>query len=170
MASSSTKITAYIGSVINPQIDSKLEQIGFCRGLIVFAIPEYGILFRCRADGEPINLEFGALFSLLRFLETSLASLNAKEVLICSSSAELVASFGNTGRHLSKGSEREIMLREYTRKLRISVQYVDRLKNRCFLSPVDYPSMPGGQEPPIKPDWKELRKNEIKPIQKGIKL
>ncbi len=170
MASRNDKITAYIGAIINPQIDPHLEQIGFCHGVIVFAVPEFGILFRCRANGDRIDLEFGAFFSLLRFMATSLKAVDVREVTVRSSNPEFVASFGPQGNHLSKGTEREAMLREYTKKLNIYVQYVEPLRNRSFLSPVDYPSIPEGTEPVLKPNWRDARKSEIKPIQKGIKL
>ena len=170
MVKKNRPVICYISSVINSNIDSALEQNGFSHGLIIFAIPDYGILFRCRAEGDRIALEFGAFFSLLRFLKTYLEKEKIGSVVIRSSYPEFVFSFAGHGRHLAKGSERELLLREYTKGMSVSVEYSVPFKNRCLLSPADYPSVPVAQRPVLKPDWNDRKKNSIKPFQRGIKL
>ncbi len=163
-------VTCYVASVINTNIDLVLEQNGFSHGLIIFALPDFGILFRCRAEGNQIALEFGAFFSLLRFLKTYLAKEKIDSVVVRSSNPEFVFSFTGQGRHLARGSERELLLREYTKGVAVSVEYVEPRKNRCLQSPADYPSVPIAQLPVLKPDWNDRKKNSIKPFQRGIKL
>ncbi len=170
MTGNQRPVVCHIASIINSSLDRQLEKFGFCHGLIVFAIPEYGILFRCRAEGDPIRLEFGAFFSCLRFIKTTLADAKIKNVDICSSNPEFVASFAAGSKYLSEGSERESMLREYAREMQISIQFLSRLHNRCLASPADYPSTPVGQQPILTPGRAKQQVVEIKPFQKGIKL
>ncbi len=170
MASERAPVTCFIAGIVNREIDPTLQEFGFTHGIIIFAIPEFGILFRCRAEGDPVSLEFGAFFALLRFIRTTLNQTPMDRVQICSSNPELVTSFNGQGRYLAEGTAWAKMLAEYTKSIQIDVRYVEPIKNRCLLSPADYPSTPAGAKPVLKPDLKPPTRLEIKPIQKGIKL
>jgi hypothetical protein len=163
-------IRCYIGSVLNSEIDPYLEKEGFCHGLVIFSVPDLGIMFRCRAEGELIDLEFGAFFSLLKFLRTYLVKDAAKKLVICSSNPEFVLSFRPNSKHLSKGSTREQLLRDYTGEFELQVRYVEKVQNRCLYSPVGYPTLPEGRESSLKPNVKTDKRAEFRPFQRGIRL
>ncbi|MDH4156393.1 MAG: hypothetical protein OEW00_03845 [candidate division Zixibacteria bacterium] len=155
---------------MNPRIDAFLDKNGFSRGLIVFAIPSHGILFRCRAAGELLDLEFGALFSLLEFITSSLADEKIAAVHVVSSNPEFVFAFTGSSRHLSEGSERRKLLTEYGRRHRLSVGYVEPINNKAFMPPSDYPSVPENRAVNLKLDDKNLDRQTFKPFQKGVEF
>ena len=163
-------LKCYIAAFLNPRIDPFLDKNGFCRGLIVFAIPSHGILFRCRAAGGLLDLEFGAFFSLLEFITSSLAGERITAVHVVSSNPEFVFAFTGNSRHLPEGSERKKLLAEYGRRHRLSVGYVEPVNNRAFMTPSDYPSLPKDKAINLKLDDKNLDEQTFKPFQRGVEL
>ncbi len=170
MDKSTVSLHCYIAATNCTHLDPFLEREGFCHGLVMFAAPEIGLMFRCRAEGTPIDLEFGAFFSLLKFLKTYLVKDTAQELHVYSSNPEFAMSFLPNGRHLAKGTTREVLLREYLRDWRIHVAYVEPHNNRCLASPVEYPSLPEGFKTVLKPNVKSDKRSEFRPFQRGIRL
>ena len=160
----------YIASVVNEKIDPFLEQNGFCHGLIIFAVPELGLLFRCRAEGTSIDLEFGAFFSLLRFLKTYLIGDRINRLQVLSSNPEFVFSFTPKSKHLAEGSTRRKLLKEFGSHLDLQVGLVESQKNRCLAAPGEFPSMPENAPPILKPTVKHDSRIECMPFQRGIQL
>ena len=170
MKSGKEPIVCHISSYRNRDIDPVLERNGFCHGMVTFAIPSLGILFRCRADGARLDLEFGGFFSLLKFIKTSLKDEKISNIRVLSSDAEFVFAFTGNSHHLVKGSERDRLLREYAKGLKISVGYVEPHRNQTLISPDDYPSIPTDRQASLKPDPEDARKAQFKPFQRGIQL
>ena len=168
--SQTNPIECHIGSAQRPITDPFLAGQGLAGGMIFFGIPAFGVQFKCRAEGDPIALEFGAFFSLLKTVTDSLKDQDIKAVRVYSSNPEFVFSFTGKGRHLVKGSEREAMVRDYTKSLQISIGYIPRQKNRALLSPADYPAVPRGRVMKMKPNMADMLRGKIKPFQRGIKL
>lgn len=120
-------------------------------GIICFAIPELGILFRRVQNENRIALEYTALFSLLRFLETSLKEVEVKEVRIHSSLPELVLGLAR----VADGGVPEPylpLLKEYLAKYIIEAAYIPRNRNRAATTITDFPSIPKDSAPAISPD------------------
>lgn len=163
-------LKCYIAAFQNPTIDSYLENNGFARGLMSFAVPTYGILFRCRTEGRVIDLEFAALFALLKFLKTKLEAEKIKNVQILSSNPELVFSFTGNTPHLKSGTPRRVVLDEFTKDFQIAIGYIKPSENKALVSPADYPSMPANRKISLRVDTADHKKAEFKPFQKGIKL
>lgn len=151
-------------------IDPILEARGVVGGLVVFSIPELGILFRCRAEGEQIDLEFGALFALLKFIKTKLSDHKIKQLHIFSSNPEFVFSFTGNSRHLKPDSDRMKMLAEFNREFQMAVSFIDAIQNQAMVSPADYPSMPESRSFKLTPDKPESSKPRFEPLRRGIKL
>ena len=160
----------YIAAQQVGRADPYLEEQGFCSKLLAFAIPSLGVLFRCRTYGEPIELEFGAFFSLLRFIDTRLRDADIKDIVVYSSNPEFVFSFSGNGGHVLPGSARDKLIREHSRRMNIAVRYIIPQKNWTMISPADFPSMPLNRQSSLKPTHDEQSKTEIKPIQKGLRL
>ncbi len=170
MSMPETPLKCYIAGFVNNSIDSELDHRGFCRGLVVFAIPAYGVLFRCRAEGDMIDLEFGAFFSLLKFLQTKLKDEKIKNVQIASSNPEFIFAFTGKSRHLKPKSERMRLVKEYNRSLQLSVAFVKPIENKAFLSPADYPCWPDSKPISFRPITAKPAETRFEPFQRGIKL
>ena len=162
-----TPTKCYITSYENPTLDPFLMANGFGKGIIMFAVPSQGILFRCRVTGTGINLEFAALFALLRFLESSVGDRRPASIRVFSSNPEFIFSFSGKGRHLSPGSSREKQLRKFSELMKIAVGYVELADNYCLTSTADYPSLPDNARPYITPE-RSSKETDFGPFQKGL--
>ncbi len=170
MKSESPRTECYIGSFCRPLQEAWLEDRGFGHGMIMFAIPSQGILFKCRAEGRPIDLEFGAFFSLLRFIKTSLSKEKIKAVRVLSSNPEFVFAILNAGKPLKANPQRLKIYRKYLASFDIEVAYVPSRRNKTGVSPIDYPSVPRDATPPLTSPKRGRGRIRLRPIQKGVHL
>lgn len=166
----STPVECHISSFILPHLEPYLEANGFARGMILFSIPDYGVLFKCRAQGNTVDLEFGAFFSLMRFIKKSLEKEKIKAVHVHSSNPHFVFALANSTREVSKNTERKKMLAKNMKDFLITVSYTPPANNKTLIPPAEYPSTPEGQTPPLQPEGHRGKKSEFRPIQKGIRL
>ncbi|UCE25841.1 MAG: hypothetical protein JSU74_07305 [Candidatus Zixiibacteriota bacterium] len=160
----------YIAAFANRRLDPFLESNGFSRGMVCFAIPAFGIMFRCRTEGNMIDLEFSALFSLLEFVKSKLKAEKVGAVQIYSSNPQLVFSFAENSPQMKKGTARRTLLNQYAKAFQIAVGYVKPSENRALVSPAEYPSLPSDRTIDLDYDTVDLKKIEFKPYQKGIKI
>ncbi|MEW6413467.1 MAG: hypothetical protein AB1483_13510 [Candidatus Zixiibacteriota bacterium] len=170
MTEKKPQLKCYLAAFNSPRLDPFLESNGFSKGMICFSIPAYGILFRCRTEGELLDLEFGALFSLLEFVKTKLSDEKIGSVQILSSNPQLVFAFTENSTLMKPGSVRRKIVEEYAKKFKIAIGYVAPADNRALVSPAEYPSLPVDQNVKLSFDAEELRKIEFKPFQKGVKV
>ena len=170
MSDTPRALECYIGTLSRPLQESYLEINGFSREMIMFAIPAYGVLFRCRAGGDLLDLEFGAFFSLLRFIKTSLASERIKRIRVNSSDPQFVFALALQGPLISARAGRQKMLEGYLSIFDIGVRLVPRRSNQVYLSPADMPSTPKEQTPPLKPRRDSRSRGRFRPIQKGLAI
>ncbi len=170
MKISTGPVDCYIGAFKSPLQENYLDSRGFSRGMILFAIPSYGVLFRCRADGDLLDLEFGAFFALLRFIKTSLSKEQIKNVRVMSSNPEFVFAMVNRGPALENRPKREEMLRKYSNHFEIQAALIPAHKNQAGLSPSDFCSIPEHLPSPIKASPGSQSKIRFRPIQKGLSL
>ena len=170
MATDDIVTTAHISAMERPIIDDYLSREGFGRGVIQFAVPDYGIVFKCLAEGTSVDLEFGAFFALLKFVETSLATEKIGHLHILSSSPEFVFAFTGQSGHLIQGSSRYQLLKQHAKKLRFDVAYIEPCQNQTRVSLVDFPSVPQGRSVTVRSKLTTTRVVGFKPIQKGIKV
>ncbi len=163
-------VKCYTAAFRNRRIDPYLEDKGFTHGMITFSVPAFGVLSRCRARGTMIDLEFGALFALLNFLKSHLREAKLKAIKILSSNPEFVFSFSGNTRHLEPGGKRAALLVEFSRHFRLSIAFVETLKNKALFSPADYPSLPDPNELNLKPDPEDHKETSFLPFQTGLEL
>lgn len=163
-------VKCYVAALRNQKIDSILECHGFAKGVISFAIPDYGILFRCRTEGSLIDLEFVALFALLEFLKTRLKDEKLNNILILSSNPEFIFSFAGNSGHLEPGTARRRLLDEFASMAKLAVRYIKGVENKALVSPADCPSMPIDQNISLKPSTGDSEKSEFKPFQRGVEF
>jgi len=117
--------------------------------MVAFAIPAYGVLFKCRARGEQRDLELGALLALLRFIDTSLKGEKITKVRVLASDPQLVFGLAHDRKNLTTKIGRQKKLERYFRRIDVIGAYVSRAVNRALCSPADLPSLPEGQKSPI---------------------
>lgn len=163
-------LRCYVAAFHNTRLDPFLESRGFSKGMICFAIPAYGILFRCRSTGPVVDLEFSAIFSLLEFIKTKMHDERIKSIRIYSSNPELVFAFTENSPHIQDGSPRRLLLNGYAKSMKIGVSYVKPAANRALVSPAEYPSLPLGKRVALQFDSKDLNRVDFKPFQKGVKV
>ncbi len=163
-------LTVFISSYQIPRLDPFLEKNEFCNGMILFSVPEFGILFRCRAEGELIDMEFAAFFALLKFITTDLKSEKIRDIIVCSSNPEFVFSFTGNSPNLKGNSSRMQLVKDYQKKMNIKIGYIESLKNKSLISAADYPSMPKEYNIILSKEKSRFNESSFKPFQKGIRL
>ncbi len=169
MKKTSSTLTGYIASYRIPSIDPYLEKLGFCKGMILFSIPELGILFRCRVDGKLIDLEFAAFFALLKFIQTKLAGQKIKALRVLSSNPEFLFAFTKSGSPAMMNPERKRLLAEYQKKLQIEIAYIKDRSNEALVSVANCPPLPASHQLKL-PHNPDSDKPQFKPFQTGLKL
>ena len=159
----------YIASYQIPNLDPYLKQNGFFSGMILFAIPDFGIQFRCRADGQHIDLEFAAFFSLLDFAQNDLSAEKIKSILVYSSHPEFIFAFTGDSKHMPARSARFKKVQEYYKKIKTAISYIRPTQNRALMPAADYPTVPDSAGI-LLPKASELNKSSFGPWRKGLRL
>jgi hypothetical protein len=134
------------------------------RGVISFAVPEYGILFRCGIDGGMADLNVIALLTFLRFAEHNREIFIKRELHIYSDFPLLVYLM-NEGSLREKGLE--VVRRQaqkYARGFVYKVKWISRTDNRAAGSVNEIPVMPTDSKIKIKSF------TELKPGEKSLGL
>jgi len=138
--------------------------------MVGFAIPDYGILFRCRVKGEKLDLEFGSFFALLGFIKTRLNDLKIKAVQVMSSNPHFVFSFSGNKEIINNNKERRKLLESYSKKYSIAIAYIKPIDNMAMFSPSEYASLPVHYKIAFKPDMSESKKIKIMPFNPGLSI
>lgn len=119
------------------QLDAVTRQ-----GIISFAVPEYGVLFRCGASGARSDLEVIAFLSFLRFVDLNKDEFKKRQMLIYSDFPVLVYLM-NKGAVAGKGTDAVIRQAEkYTKGISYQVKWIDEKGNRAAGSINDIPRLP----------------------------
>jgi hypothetical protein len=165
-------VACYVAAIAHPLIDSRLASQGVSQGLVLFGIPSAGILFRCRAEGTILDLEFGAILSALRFITHDLKQETIGAVRILSSQPKLVfALYGRDFKSMQMdGDGAFALLAEYAHKIALTIEFVPPQRNLALVRVGDYPAMPEGRKLEVNAEWALPKLHQIKPIQTGVKL
>ena len=170
MAENKKIIKCFIASYLHPDQDPVLKEHGISNGLISFAIPNFGVVFRCLGEGDILTMEFSLFFSLLEFIQTKLKDENIKSIQVLSSNPHFVFSFSKYSEALKDGTAYRQLLDKYMKKMSIQIAYVKPQRNQALSSIVDFPSMPTNKKVELAVNKDELSKVEFKPLQKGLKF
>ncbi|MEZ5358732.1 MAG: hypothetical protein R3F48_07840 [Candidatus Zixiibacteriota bacterium] len=118
-------------------------------GTVSFAVPEYGVLFRCGAAGSKTDMEIIAFLTFLRFVEHNIEIFKPRKLHIYTDFPLLVYLM-NKGA-LIPGMDAVVREAEkYAKNVEFEVKFIDGKENRAAGSVVDIPAMPANSKVKIK--------------------
>ena len=110
-------------------------------GLICFAIPEVGVVFKNKSYGSYFELEYTSLLSLLRFIEVNQKAFeNQKISVLCSSPLLVYQMNENSGCQNELRPHRNLVL-AYKRRLNFSLSWIPEAENRAQNGMMDLPPL-----------------------------
>jgi hypothetical protein len=110
-------------------------------GLISFAIPDLGILFKARYFGSHYELEYISLLALLRFIEKNYKAFEGQKInVLCSSSLLVYQMSENSFCQKELERHRNLAL-VYKKKLKFSLSWVSESENRAQNGMMDLPPL-----------------------------
>lgn len=110
-------------------------------GLISFAIPDLGVLFKARNFGTHYELEYISLLTLLRFIELNAKAFqNQKINVLCSSPLLVYQMSENTVCQKELEPHRNLAL-AYKRKFNFSLSWVPEKENRAQHGTINLPPL-----------------------------
>ena len=111
-------------------------------GLISFAIPDIGVLFRSAWRGDVYECRYVSLLSLLNFIELN-PEVFSKQELQFFGDCPLLVQQVNGQAHTPKSLEPyRDLIRLYIRKLKFSLRWIPEQENRATSRAVDMPPNP----------------------------
>jgi len=133
---SEPKIKCFISAKTN-HWDKSVKQ----RGLVSFAIPDLGILFRTYCLGTYYELEYMSLLSLLRFIELNREAFENQKIDVYSTSSLLVYQVSQNA-FCEKELERYKNLAiAYKNTLNFSLNWIPQSENRAEKGMLDLPPL-----------------------------
>ncbi|MFH1699974.1 MAG: hypothetical protein ABIE07_05235 [Candidatus Zixiibacteriota bacterium] len=111
-------------------------------GIVSFAVPDYGILFRCMACGSRAELEIIAFLSFLKFAEHNLDIFKTRQLLIFTDFPLLVYLMNNGAVGMPGMQAVVAEAKKYSRKMEFTVKWINEKENRSADSVVNIPYMP----------------------------
>jgi hypothetical protein len=110
-------------------------------GLICFAIPEVGVVFKTKSYGSYFELEYVGLLSLLRFIDVNQKAFeNQKLSVLCSSPLLVYQMNENSGCQRELISYRNLAL-AYKRRFNFSLSWIPEGENRAQNGMTDLPPL-----------------------------
>ena len=119
-------------------------------GIVSFAIPEQGVLFRCAAEGSRSDLEIIAFLTFLRFVEHNKDIFKKRELHIYTDFPPLAYLMD---KHVVARKGMEAVLRQaqkYAREVVYKVMWVERKYNRAADPVGNIPDLPEGSDLKIR--------------------
>ena len=130
------RIKCFIAAKTNHQ-DKSIRQ----KGLVSFAIPDLGVLFRTSSLGSHYELEYMSLLSLLRFIELNRPAFENQKIDIYSTNSLLVYQVSQNA-FCEKELERHKNLAvAYKNTLNFSLSWIPQSENRAEKGMLDLPPL-----------------------------
>jgi hypothetical protein len=130
------KITCFIAAKSNHQ-DKSIKQ----RGLVSFAIPDFGILFRTFCFGSHYELEYMSLLSLLRFIELNRSAFEKQKINIYSTNSLLVYQVNQNAFCEKELEKHKNLAVAYKNTLNFSLSWIPQSENRAENGMLDLPPL-----------------------------
>ena len=110
-------------------------------GLISFAIPDLGVLFKTRDFGSHYQLEYKSLLALLRFIDANEKVFRNQKLNILASSPLLIYQMNENSLCQKEVEQDRNLALAYKRKLKFSVSWVPEGENRASGGMMDLPPL-----------------------------
>lgn len=110
-------------------------------GLISFAIPDLGILFKARYFGSHYELEYISLLALLRFIEKNYKAFEGQKIDVLCSSSLLVYQMSESSLCQKELERHRNLALAYKKKLKFSLSWVPESENRAQNGMMDLPPL-----------------------------
>lgn len=130
------RLKCYIAAKTNHP-DKSLRQ----NGLVSFAIPDLGILFRASFLGSYYELEYMSLLSLLRFIELNRDSFKNQKIDIFSTSSLLVYQVSQDAFCQKELEKHKNLAIAYKNILNFSLSWIPQSENRTEKGMLDLPPL-----------------------------
>jgi hypothetical protein len=131
---SEPRIKCYIAAKTNLR-----DRIVRQHGLISFAIPDLGILFRVRAFGSHYELEYMSLLSLLRFIELNRSAFENHKINIYSTSSLMVYQVNQNAFCQKEVEKHKNLAVAYKNTLKFSLSWIPESANKAESGMLDLP-------------------------------
>ena len=110
-------------------------------GLISFAIPDLGVLFKIRHFGSYYELEYKSLLALLRFVEANDKAFRNQKLNVLSSSPLLIYQMNENSLCQKEVEPYRNLALVYKRKMKFSLSWVPEIENRALNGMMDLPPL-----------------------------
>jgi hypothetical protein len=134
--SSEPKLKCYVAAKTNLR-DKSISQ----NGLISFAIPDLGILFRVRGLGSHYELEYMSLLSLLRFIELNRSVFEKHKIKIYSTSSLMVYQVNQNAFCQKELEKHKNLAVAYKNTFKFSLSWIPESENKAESGMLDLPPL-----------------------------
>jgi hypothetical protein len=110
-------------------------------GLVSFAIPDLGVLFKSKCSGSFFELEYISLLSLLRFIEMNYKAFENQKISILCSSPILVYQLSENTLCQEEIRQHRNLAFAYKKKFDFSISWVPESENRAQNGMMDLPPL-----------------------------
>jgi len=110
-------------------------------GIISFAIPDIGVVYRTKCKGDRIECEYMALFALLEFLDSNSETMTNQNLDLLGDSAVVVYQLNGKMPVFSRIIEYYKRIERYRDKLKFKVSWTPTSLNRAAMSLPDLPPL-----------------------------
>jgi len=131
-----SRIKCFIAAKINHP-DKAIRQ----NGLVSFAIPDLGILFRASCFGSYYELEYMSLLSLLRFIELNRSAFQNQKIDIYSTSSILVYQVSQNAFCQKELEKHKNLVIAYKNILNFSLNWIPQTENKAEKGMLDLPPL-----------------------------
>lgn len=137
------RIKCFIAAKTNLKAQNSCHQDKTVRqnGLVSFAIPDLGILFRTCCLGSYYELEYMSLLSLLRFIELNRAAFDNHKIDIHSTSSLLVYQVSQNAFCEKELEKHKNLAIAYKNTLNFSLSWIPESENRAEKGMLELPSL-----------------------------
>lgn len=110
-------------------------------GIISFAIPDIGVVYRTKCKGDRIECEYMALFALLEFLDSNSEAMTNQNLDLLGDSAVVVYQLNGKMPVFSRLIEYYRRIEQFRDKLKFKVSWTPTSLNRAAMSLPDLPPL-----------------------------
>ena len=133
-----------------------------CRGIVAFAVPDIGLMFKSGFTGSQTECEYMSLLTFLRFVEQNPKAFAGSRLDILSDAAAMVYQVSGKAPSTSLADKYITTVKHFQTKLNFSVHWVPHESNSAFEGIYDLPPLKSA--PPINTQLADPAKPGKQPL------